>query len=578
MAVDQELDQAVEDTATWQSQGAVLVLEADIRHAAPPLKVQLQMQRAAELLQQLLDSPPKVLELPANEYQLGLTAQPGQALIEAAQRLGQALHPDSDLRFRIGVAGVHDARSPKPEELRRAHMAADAAGVGRIGLEAEVLDGHPRDWSLGSVDLGRLAEGLNLRVFALPLQAPAPAPSCAPSLQGVLAVLPPQIGGLDSRRALVGALVADLLYVALSRSALLRVLSPDSTQRLRDGRSAVQDAFDALGASHVLSGRGSLGVGGALNVDLQLSARGSAQPCWSERLQLHVEDLLLGECEPLSRAAAHVHAVLANASLEPSRGAQWGELAHFQLLSAASQWMHRLSPDALDRSRMLLDALLQRQIDAAMVWAWSAKWHVMACVQGYQPVAHAALRAQQDCERALALDPHCALALTLRGYVANMVGEDLAAAARWQALALAANPSEALGWLFGALQSVFEGELALARERVTVALALSPLDPWRYLFLDIAAHVRLASGHVDEALDLVQQALQLRAQHAPSLANLVLALGLLGRLDEAGDAARRLLRLWPQYSVARFQAAYPGRDCGHMQAFVGALRAAGLPE
>ena len=566
---------------------ALLVLAPDVRHEAPPLKVDLQLRRAAELLQAAL---PKALcgaELHEAGGVRGLASCDAHGLLEAARRLSGQLRAEPDLGFRLGLHATPQLSRLAAADWRSAQQVAMAVRPGGLGLSAEAVDLLQRAWSLPLRDLG-LGQDLggsgndngnnngSLRVFTLEPDA-APARAADAGLHAPLAVLPPLFSGRDPRSQGVAELIADTLVVGLSRSALLRVLSRNSLRRLPSAPQAEDDAFQYLGAAHVLRGRASLGLNGVVFVQFELLAREHAGPVWAERVSLDIEELLYGESAALAGVVNDVHAALMSEMLQMSQWVAWQELENHQLLCAATQLMHRMSPAGFARSREMLDELVRRLPQAAEPHAWLARWQVGAASQGLVAPREAAQAARAACQEALTRDSQCALALTLEGYSRLMQGGALSESGPLHQKALRANANEALAWLWSALHQTYEGQSARAHEALGVALALSPLDPWRFIFEDVAAHVHLAGGQLDRALLHAQAALRLRAQHAPTLCNLAVIQALRGEQAAAREAMERLLKHWPGYSLARFRERYPGLRAPHAAAFLRGLELAGMP-
>lgn len=556
---------------------ALLVLVPDVRHEAPPLKVELQWRRAAELLRAALPKALQLAELQQSGGLLGLASLDAHGLLEAARRLSTQLQAEPDMAFRLGLHAT-----PAPMRLdaagwRSAEQVALAVHPGGLGLSAEAVDLLQRSWTLPLRDLG-LGPAVPgpMRVFTLEADAAPPRPADA-GLHAPLAVLPPLFSGRDPRSQSVAELIADTLVVGLSRSALLRVLSRESLRRLPAAPQAEDDAFQYLGAAHVLRGRASLGLNGAVFVQFELVARGQPVPVWAERISLDIEELLYGESAALAGVVNDVHAALMSEMLQMSQWVAWQDLENHQLLCAATQLMHRMSPAGFARSREMLDELVRRLPQAAEPHAWLARWQVGAASQGLVAPRDAASAARAACHEALTRDPNCALALTLEGYSRLMQGGALRESGPLHQQALRANANEALAWLWTALHQTYEGQPARAHEALGVALALSPLDPWRFIFEDVAAHVHLAGGHLDQALLHAQSALRLRAQHAPTLCNLAVIQALRGEQTAAREAMERLLKHWPGYSLARFRERYPGLHAPHAAAFLRGLELAGMP-
>jgi tetratricopeptide (TPR) repeat protein len=185
--------------------------------------------------------------------------------------------------------------------------------------------------------------------------------------------------------------------------------------------------------------------------------------------------------------------------------------------------------------------------------------------------------ATASAERALACDPHDALALTMDAMVSAWSRHDLDAADRRLAQALAANPNEPLAWLWNAMTHAWRGrgpEAVLSADR---ALSLSPLDPMIYFFKSLAGTANMVGERYERAIELAERSLRENCLHTPSLRTLAVAQVLSGRLGDARETVRRLRELEPGLTVGTFRARYPGRDAPQFEKFAAALLAAGLP-
>lgn len=561
---------------------ALLVWCPGMAHEQAPVHAQQGWRQGVERLRRLFDEglPSQPLQAPFE----GLRVARLDKLVDACHRyqLSTAAPGQTGFSVHLGVAAVGTAEGPAPVEVQRALCVARHAPIGTIGLQAEVVDAVERSWELPLVDLGEVQcpecgeTGSPTRVLALTAGNGASAPDPL-ALRNVLAVLTPALSGDDrSTVQAVSELLVDTMIAALARSALVRVVARDSVRRLGVTGRSVKDAIHLLQASHVLHSRGHLNPNGKLLLHVELIGKEGGRPSWTHSLSLSVQQLLAGDVQALMQALGDLHASLVSESLREAQLPSWPSLEDHQLMMAASQLMHRLSPASLLRSRELLEALVNRRPEQALGHAWQAKWHVMAAVQGLQPRREAVMAAEAACQRALACDPHCALALALQGYALIMEGRPPAQAREALQRALDANPNEAFAWLFSALQCVFDDKLDDALHRIQIALALSPLDPWRYLFDAFAAHVHLARGDAATALVYAENSARLRARHAPTLFYLVIAHARLGNLHIAQDYLRLLNEIWPSYSLRMFWKTYAGRECAHAQDFAWALTAAGL--
>lgn len=559
---------------------AVLVARLDARHTLTPLHAETGMRQAAEALSAVLPQPPRERLLPLPGDGFALTAHDTQPLVDAARSLRQRLPAETEraLRFRFGVHALADARAPNADELAIAQRVAAAAPFGGVCLSAEAVDRLTQPWALPLQDRGRASDAPEdpLRLFGLEADAGAATQPPLADLGPTLAVLTPELSGAGERGQAVAEMVADALIVALSRASQLRVVSHRSSQGLRHSRQALDDAFAHLQAHHVLQCRGSLGLNDRVFLQLSLHARRQAAPLWQGRAEFELVDLLYGDTFPLSQACSEIHTVLQASSLQATKRLPWEKLEHFQLLNAATQLMHKLAPAAFAQSRAMLDHLHAKLPQHPEPLAWLAQWHMLDIAQGASTQA-VAPQALALAEQALERDPQHSLAHALAGHAQAMLGQDAAASAAHHQAALAANPNNGLAWLFHALHQTYQGRTQEACEAAKLALALSPLDPWRYFMDAVCAHALLANNQVEAGLAHALHSARLNAQHGPTLIYLVVAHARLGQLGLADEALTRLLQRWPGYTVAEFRSAYWGRDTEHAESFARALALAGLP-
>lgn len=105
--------------------------------------------------------------------------------------------------------------------------------------------------------------------------------------------------------------------------------------------------------------------------------------------------------------------------------------------------------------------------------------------------------------------------------------------------------------LAGALKNYLgEGDAAIGHlER---AMRLSPIDPFKCAFVAGIGVAHVQCGRYDEALPWLQRAIQESPNYVLALANLVLTLGFLDRVDEAKPVVQHLLELVPDFTVSRY--------------------------
>jgi tetratricopeptide (TPR) repeat protein len=170
-----------------------------------------------------------------------------------------------------------------------------------------------------------------------------------------------------------------------------------------------------------------------------------------------------------------------------------------------------------------------------------------------------------------------ALALTFAGFSIGMDGHDRPAAFAAFAAALAVSPSSALTYILGSVIHGWGGEAERAIEWAERGMRLSPFDPWAFAAWHAIMLGHFHRGRDHEALDAAHKAVLANTAHSISYMLLAAPLARLGRLEEAGAAAARVLELQPAF---RYSQQFSGVDCApDLATSLGeALRMVGLPE
>jgi tetratricopeptide (TPR) repeat protein len=98
-----------------------------------------------------------------------------------------------------------------------------------------------------------------------------------------------------------------------------------------------------------------------------------------------------------------------------------------------------------------------------------------------------------------------------------------------------------------------------------------------YAYSGNAAMAYLVDGQYERAIECALRSLQENRTYTSAHRQLVMALVLAGRADEARASARRLIELEPELTVEGFRRRYPGSASPHADVFCDALARAGIP-
>ena len=143
-----------------------------------------------------------------------------------------------------------------------------------------------------------------------------------------------------------------------------------------------------------------------------------------------------------------------------------------------------------------------------------------------------------------------------------------------RAVELAPNGAQAHGLL--GLTLSFAGHLDEAIAHHKQAIRLNPFPPyWYYFNLGISYRQK---GQYEKALSEFKKALQRSPNSYLCHVGLASIYALLDRQEEAEAAAKKVMELNPNFSVARASKAWPYKNPADREMLVDALLKAGLPE
>ena len=392
-----------------------------------------------------------------------------------------------------------------------------------------------------------------------------------------IAVLPfRNITGDPAHDFVAEGLVEDLIE-ALSRVPNFFVISRLSTLAFRNQDRPPREIGNVLGVRYVLSG--SLRVlGDRLRLTIELTDTQLEAALWLSKLDERFLDLFEVQdrlCEMIiQKVAPHLHA----AEMKRIRVKRPDSLEAYDLFLRAQQNMHNSSRPVFETSEALFDAALAKDPHYAAALAWRAYWHVLRVGQGWSPdPADDAAQADHFARAAIECNSVDPMAFAVHGLVASYLYKDFDLAFRRFEAALSINANAAPAWMWSAAAHAWMGNGPLAIEEINKAMALSPYDPLMYAYSGIAAMAYLADGQYERAIECALRSLRENRTYTSSYRQLVMALMLAGRGNDARTSARRLLELEPGLTVEGFRQRYPGSASPQADLFCDALAKAGVP-
>lgn len=498
-----------------------------------------------------------------------------------------AYAPEHRLHLRMGshlAEFVSDKHDIYGTDVNLTARIATLAGPGEVVVTAELRD-HLTDGleadieDLGECYLKHVAKPIRAYRAGPPGHAPviqAPV-AAAPDFRPTIAIIPFEARSNEPEHFVIGEVVADGIIAQLSRSADLKVISRLSTTAFRGRNDAAADVGDRLAARFVLSGS-YIASGGKILIVAELTDTRNSQVIWGDRVSGDVMDLLETQSELLDRiASAASHALIASEA-QQSLIQPLPRLDSCSLMLGGISHMHRSSLNDFDRSRQVLEAVLERHNRAAAPRAWLAKWYILRVVRGMSDAPQKDSRqAIEHAERALDLEPNSALALAIQGHALCQLSGDASGSLRKIEEAIRLNPSESLAWLYKSVWSSMWGESAASVEEASIASSLSPLDPMKYYYDMILAAGYSFNRDYDKAIAFAHRSLKANKHHQPTLRALLLAQGESNQIEDARQTLSQLLQESPNLTIARYLA-MGGASSSARQRVAQVLRNLGVPE
>jgi len=491
------------------------------------------------------------------------------------------------VRFRIGVhvgdviVRSGDILGDGVNVAARLQSLADPGGV----CISEAAHGYVRkavhlEFSdLGSQKVKNIEEPV--RAFALKTGSPAnignerakrlPLPD-KPSI----AVLPFTNMSSDPEQDYLADSMAEEIIAALSRFRSLFVIARNSTFTYKGKAVDVRRISRELGVRYVLEGSVRK-EGNRLRIIAQLNDAVTGNHIWTDRydgvladifdLQDRVTEAIVGALEP----------TITLSEIERAKRKRPDSLDAYDCVMRAlpAVWAQDAETTAeglrLAEQAIALDPAYPLP-KALAAWCYAQRVSYMRAPCPAEDRIKAVNLAQQ----AASLDSDYPLVLTVLSAAFALVRKfDLGLAAIEKALAL--DPNSAWAWLRSGWANQYIGNPDKAIEHFQRSMRLSPVDPMHFNALFGIGDAHFARGQYDEAAHWIEQALREKPSATWVYRLLTSAYANAGRLEEAQQAAAKLLEAFPGMTVSRAVDAAPGNPAFLSQLAQG-LRDAGLPE
>jgi adenylate cyclase len=393
-----------------------------------------------------------------------------------------------------------------------------------------------------------------------------------------IAVLPFQnMSGDPEQEYFADGMVEDII-TALSQVKWFFVIARNSSFAYKGRSVDVKQVARDLGVRYVLEGSVRK-AGGRVRITGQLIQGETGQHIWADRFDGELADVFNLQDQVTSSVVAAIEPSLRQAEIDRARRKPTDRLDAYDWYLRALPHFYALNRESLDRAIMLLDRAIAIDPHFALAKALKVRCYAWRNPQGWatapEEESAAAIRLGREALQDGAEDPSV---LWMVGFAMWQLRVDAEGALELydRSLVLNANCAQALALRGWALATA--GRLDEAAPSLLQALRLSPFGPEAFFAMSALGCAYLMAGSFDEAVKWTSRALRERPTFAPALRFHAISLVELGRLSEARDAVAHLLRLEPRLTISTLRRRVPIFDAKLMNTFLDSLRKAGLPE
>lgn len=437
----------------------------------------------------------------------------------------------------------------------------------------------PQARDLGLVHLKGFEQPV--QVHALPPEiriTPTPAQPRSGHLPSIAVMPLENLGGDPADDYLASGIVEDII-VSLAGLHELTVISRSSTMAFRQRPIDVREVGRTLGVRYVMTGSVRRSPR-TLRVSTQLCDPSSGASLWGDATEVPVDDLFEVQDRIVHRIVAGIAPNVQAEELRRAMRKRPESFTAYDYTMRALDVMANLKADTFGQAREYLEKAIEEDPNFAMPMAWLARWHSLYIGQGWSPDPQLdATRAIELASRAIELDRNNAQALATFGHLRSYLFHDYDAALIYFDRALGHSPNNAIAHILCALTLSYVDRGAEAISHAEYALKLSPMDQLLFFYDNVMACAHLSLGQYTEAVKWARMSASENPKFTANLRILMFALGGAGRIDEARNVARCLMRQEPNFRLDRWvRTRQPFRDDAKRDLYLNYLREAGLPE
>jgi TolB-like protein/DNA-binding winged helix-turn-helix (wHTH) protein len=371
--------------------------------------------------------------------------------------------------------------------------------------------------------------------------------------------------------------IAEDIMTAVSRFRDLTVIGRSSSFRYRGDAIDVRRAAKELGAHYLLQGSVRRS-GNRLRITVELVDPRTGASRWSERYDRPFADVFAIQDDIADKVAVQLVARAQEATIARVRTRAPADLEVYELVLRARKAHQSFKREGMLESRSLSERAIAIDPSYASAWAALSRALQQLYIQPYSE-HHGTLAIRQQArtaaEKAASLDVDSATAQAVLGF-SLVWGREHEAGLDAFRRAIVLNPNDSTAWVGYAQALSYAG---LNREALDVwerSQHLNPFFPGPSFGIRAKPHIMLRE--FEPAYRLARSCAERTPTHYHCFVFLAIAAKESGREEEARGAARRILELYPKFTIKRHMDVAPFRKETDAAQFTGYLRGIGLPE
>jgi TolB-like protein/cytochrome c-type biogenesis protein CcmH/NrfG len=393
-----------------------------------------------------------------------------------------------------------------------------------------------------------------------------------------IAVLPFQnISGDPEQDYFADGLTEDII-TGLSRQRWFFVIARNSSFAYKGEAADVRSVARELGVRYVLEGSVRKSAD-KVRVTGQLIDASNGVHLWADRYDRELADIFALQDDITDRVIGSVGPQILAAEAARVRRKPPQSIDAWDLVMQALPHMWRVSAEEQLRAQELLQQAIALDADYAHAYAllgWS--YANMFNVDSRRPIREFTDKALEVGATAVALDDQEPWAHLVLG-LSHARRRRPAQAVTHLSKAIELNPNFALAHAGLGYALACGGEPERGLQSLEVAERLSPRDPFLAIYAPTVRYMALfALARYEEMIAVCRATVALHPNHAGAWRLMTVALGLLGRTEEAGEALAQTRKLQPDLSSAHVEINTVFADASDRSRFLLGLRKAGMKE